>query len=97
MSYIIAQRTHAEAARRMARTIGRGWVEAEETAVAGRLVDSKCGRGDWIRTSDLLTPSQVLYRAEPRPEIGIVSRPSDSEHHEPDALPAPERGANDVR
>ena len=26
------------------------------------------GRGDWIRTSDLLNPIQTLYQAEPRPE-----------------------------
>ena len=26
-----------------------------------------CGRGDWIRTSDLLLPKQTLYQAEPHP------------------------------
>ena len=27
-----------------------------------------CNRGDWIRTSDPLTPSQVRYRTAPRPD-----------------------------
>ena len=27
------------------------------------------GRGDWIRTSDPLTPSQVRYRAALRPDL----------------------------
>jgi DNA invertase Pin-like site-specific DNA recombinase len=29
----------------------------------------RCGRRDWIRTSDLLHPKQVLYQAEPRAVI----------------------------
>jgi hypothetical protein len=28
----------------------------------------EAGRGDWIRTSDLLTPSQVRYQAAPHPD-----------------------------
>jgi hypothetical protein len=27
-----------------------------------------CGRGDWIRTSDLPVPNRTLYQAEPRPD-----------------------------
>ena len=30
------------------------------------------GRRDWIRTSDLLHPKQVLYQAEPRAENRIL-------------------------
>ena len=30
------------------------------------------GRGERIRTSDLLVPNQALYQAEPRPEMSIA-------------------------
>src|ERR1700733_10840182 len=30
------------------------------------------GRGDWIRTSDILLPKQALYRAELRPAPGAA-------------------------
>ena len=30
------------------------------------------GRGEWIRTTDLLVPNQALYQAEPRPEVSIL-------------------------
>ncbi len=30
------------------------------------------GRGDWIRTSDLLVPNQALYQTEPRPDTGAA-------------------------
>ena len=32
-------------------------------------VDPKSGRGDWIRTSDLLLPKQTRYQAALRPVI----------------------------
>jgi hypothetical protein len=28
---------------------------------------TRCGRGDWIRTSDFYVPNVALYQAEPRP------------------------------
>jgi hypothetical protein len=32
------------------------------------------GRGERIRTSDLLVPNQALYQAEPRPDAHKVTR-----------------------
>ena len=37
-------------------------------AAAGRH-EPRNGRGDWIRTSDLLVPNQALYQAKLHPEI----------------------------
>jgi hypothetical protein len=34
------------------------------------MVYEKDGRGERIRTSDPLVPNQVLYQAEPLPELG---------------------------
>jgi hypothetical protein len=36
--------------------------------MAPRTIDSKAGRGDWIRTSDLHTPSVMRYQAALRPD-----------------------------
>ena len=30
------------------------------------------GRGDMIRTRDILDPNQALYQAELRPDVGII-------------------------
>jgi hypothetical protein len=37
-------------------------------------VHSKAGRGDWIRTSDLHTPSVMRYQAALRPDLAGASR-----------------------
>ena len=42
------------------------------------------GRGDWIRTSDILLPKQALYRAELHPDGGLILP-----HHAPRQRLAP--------
>ena len=37
----------------------------------GCLTHEENGRDDWIRTSDLLTPSEARYHAALRPDNGI--------------------------
>ena len=36
--------------------------------------DARDGRGERIRTSDPLLPKQVLYQAEPRPDVSVGCR-----------------------
>ena len=35
-----------------------------------------CGRGERIRTSDLLLPKQARYQAAPHPDVLILNAPS---------------------
>ena len=53
------------------------WLHFEQTFAppgepGGAIRDQMDGRGDWIRTSDLLNPIQVRYQAALRPDDFVL-------------------------
>jgi hypothetical protein len=67
---IVANSTQNEACFRSGKTESLGRDE-QLTSPATHSSQDAYGRGERIRTSDPLVPNQVLYQAEPLPELAV--------------------------